>query len=500
MLVVIPFFSLDSWLAEKNIKHWISMDGHVDYQCLLTYDGEADPKKVKELASQYFSKVVEHVYDPPPNRSWPYASNWAFQATAWFIINASKPTKGKVFIEPQPWLWVESDSVAMKPGWIKAIDECHAKGGKPFTGHWNHNTGVFNGVAVYPPNPNKYTHMMMLCDNNPWDVVASKYDAIEKNLNKANHLFQHIWTDPATDKPFTFSSMAEVRSVIRDTTVLFHRSKDGSIIDCLHSNAESKKSIETDSSANASTGSHLLVLPFCSKDYKSALLNLKLCGILDGKTNHSILLSYDDTTKPSMVEQVGDAARKCFRTVYHFCYESPKEKKWPKPQNHAFYRTCSYVEKHFTGAWFWWEQDAVPLKRGWYSELCVEYDRGDKPFGGHIVENMGHMNGTAFYPCDLKSYVNLGESEKAWDLAIRSKTIDKTHRMNRLIQNVWAFDKEGKHTLASGEVPSFKNEKTVFEFVDFGACIFHRCKDGTLQEFLIKKYSECLMDHPIQTC
>jgi hypothetical protein len=221
VFVVLPFFSKDAWLAAKNLKHWIAMDGRVDYKCLLAYDNETDADEVKGLAEQYFNQVDTFTYRAPRIKKWPNASNRAFVETSQFVASKYQ----------EPWLWCESDSVALSKGWIKAIDDCHKAGGKPFTGHWNFQTGVWNGVSVYPHKVRNHTYFMSMSNECPWDVVASKKDNIQKKLNIANHLFQHIWEDERTKNPYSFTSAELVHKTIRPGVVLFHRCKDGTLID-----------------------------------------------------------------------------------------------------------------------------------------------------------------------------------------------------------------------------------------------------------------------------
>lgn len=228
MIVCLPFFSGDAWLAAKNLEWMIQLDGKVPYECVLSSDTQTDAKDVVALAKQFFKKVYQFKYDRlPGNQPWPYNQNHAFMSFAWFIYNK--------FVR-HAWLWVETDSTPICSGWIQQIEECHIKGGKPFTGHWNESTGVFNGVAVYPWNISKYSPRAMTAaltegHQPPWDVYCSK--EVEPHLNKANHLFQHIWRDDETGDAWTFPDMKTVHKVVRQGVVLFHRCKDGTIIDRL---------------------------------------------------------------------------------------------------------------------------------------------------------------------------------------------------------------------------------------------------------------------------
>lgn len=222
MILVIPFHAGDEPLAFKNVSWIADLDKSINAECLLSYDKTTTPDRVAAIAEKVFTKVHRFQYNCPPKRKWPQAPNWAFHECAWHMQNNFK---GK------SWLWLESDCVALKSGWFEAIRKCHEEGGKPFTGHWNYQTKVWNGVSVYPWNTPEYGTRLMLVENNPWDVHASS--DIFPYLNIANHLFQHIWEDHDTKEAYTFPNQETVRRVLRPGVVLFHRCKDGTLIDRL---------------------------------------------------------------------------------------------------------------------------------------------------------------------------------------------------------------------------------------------------------------------------
>lgn len=244
MIIVLPFYSGDAWLAAKNLLWWTELDGKVPYEAILSCDTKTDAAEVTGLAKQFFKKVHQFRYEPLRENKWPLNQNHAFNSLCWHIYHN---------FPKQSFLWVETDSIALSPGWIQAIEACHIAGKKPFTGHWNYATGVFNGVAVYPPNISRYSQRAMMAtmiegNQPPWDVYCSK--EVEPHLNKANHLFQHIWRDDATGEAHHFTTTEQVARVVREGVVLFHRDKTGSIIDVLRGTGPSlytaRKTVEAD--------------------------------------------------------------------------------------------------------------------------------------------------------------------------------------------------------------------------------------------------------------
>lgn len=244
MIVCLPHFSGDVWLISKNLNWYLELDDKVPYDCVLSSDINTDSAEVRALARKYFKKVYEFKHDRIRETKWPFVQNHAFMSLAWYM-NQSFPK--------QSFLWTETDSVPLCSGWIQQIEECHTKAGKPFTGHWNHQTGVFNGVAVYPPDISRYAPKAMTAalvegQQPPWDVYCSK--EVERHLNKANHLFQHIWRDDTTGEAYHFETAEQVAKVIRPGVVLFHRCKDFSLVNVLRSRGpailESRVKTESD--------------------------------------------------------------------------------------------------------------------------------------------------------------------------------------------------------------------------------------------------------------
>jgi hypothetical protein len=230
MIVVVPFFSGDAWLAEKNIRWAIELDGKVSNECLLAFDTKTDPKNVVDAAGKYFSRVHTFSYDRPLHNDWPWPQNNAFGNVHRYI-----PTKFKC-----PWFWWETDSTPLVPGWIKTLQDEYYRGKRPFGGHWNPTAKMFNGLAIYPNNVSAYSMRAATCDlveakvtpqnphyQPPWDAYCS--EEVHKNLHIMNRIMQHVWN--LDGKDITFPDAESVERIVRKDVVLFHRVKDGTLID-----------------------------------------------------------------------------------------------------------------------------------------------------------------------------------------------------------------------------------------------------------------------------
>lgn len=135
-----------------------------------------------------------------------------------------------------PVLWVESDSVPMRPGWFSEIVAEYEVCGKPFMGYLEGVTTVKHmpGVAVYPPNWRTLSpllaNVLTAPDDKVWgkgkgrafDIWASPETVPQMAVAKT---IQQIWRP----KPFTEQNIA----CILPETALFHQCKTGRLIEVL---------------------------------------------------------------------------------------------------------------------------------------------------------------------------------------------------------------------------------------------------------------------------
>lgn len=231
MKVVLPFYSGDATLLDKNLMWYKELDGKLDYDCILAADDTVEKMDgYVALAGTIFRSVKTIRYPRHRHSHWPWQQNNAFTHVAWEMSK-----------QKEPWLWMETDAVPLKKGWLDTIRAEYDKGKKPFGGHWNANAAVFNGVAVYPPNVSRFSYKMMTAAlqngrdpqgrpyQPPWDAAGSKQ--IKPHLHIMNHVMQHIW-DVNGVSP-TFPDGDEVARLVRPEVCIFHRCKDGTLIDRL---------------------------------------------------------------------------------------------------------------------------------------------------------------------------------------------------------------------------------------------------------------------------
>lgn len=223
MLVVIPVCTKDEQLVLKNLEWVEELDGKIDAECVIVHPEGFDVVPVRDKARQIFRQTFVVAYsewggDP----KWPHPQNWAWQSTARAMATYS----------PQSWIWWEADATPIRKGWLDAISTEYKAAKKPFMGclmDGEGSDGHMNGVAVYPADVSAYSTNAMLCRRAPFDIVL--WPDIAPHTHKANHLIQnHVITDGDSTH---FPDREAVAEIVRPGAVLFHRCKDGSLIDQL---------------------------------------------------------------------------------------------------------------------------------------------------------------------------------------------------------------------------------------------------------------------------
>lgn len=239
MIVVIPFCQKEVAATIKNLQWYIELDGRVDFHAILSHDTETSASAVAEikgLADRYFKSTEVFWYPAPLKKTWPAAPNWAWQNVARYIAA----------LKNDSWLWIEADAIPIRKGWLADIAADYAKCGKLFSGHVVDGMGHLSGVAVYPPNVAEYSVNAMMTEESAWDVVlgsdlALRDGGVSAHCHPSHALFQHCWCiNPADGKAWngsgelaTFKNTRDVVRLVDLTMALFHRNKDGTLIDML---------------------------------------------------------------------------------------------------------------------------------------------------------------------------------------------------------------------------------------------------------------------------
>lgn len=234
LICVIPYCAHDVDLA-KNLLTWIGqLGGCPGHSCVLAPDAVVPKDQrmaLKALALQTFDNVETHVITPPQDG---YAPNHMFMLTAKQIMANFK----------MPWLWCEPDAVPLKHGWLDQLATEYAQSPKRFVGNLvnGNQPGLpavhLTGVSIYPPDAFEVYEKFpsIRSANVAWDMEAAS-DVVPRSQH--TDLIQSFWGK--RDLPPTFvkeklagsPENALPLSFISPEAVLFHRSKDGSLINLL---------------------------------------------------------------------------------------------------------------------------------------------------------------------------------------------------------------------------------------------------------------------------
>lgn len=229
----------------------------------------------------------------------------------------------------------------------------------------------------------------------------------------------------------------------------------------------------------------LIVLPFYSGDSSALSSNLLWMKELDGKVPYECLLATDTETPTGRA--VGFASQ-VFSKVHTFQYPRVKENHWPWPQNNSFMQTAWFIYgSKIKQPWLWVETDSIPLRSNWIAMIQAEYEKGKKPFGGHLNKD-GIFNGVGVYPwnvCDFSQKAMTaalirapGNKQPPWDVYASPQILKHCHNINSLFQHVWDID---------GKAATFPDQASVEKIIRPGVVLFHRNKDGTLIKRLRQK-------------
>lgn len=219
MLVVIPVCAKDYHLAVANLEHCLNQDGTVEFECVIAHESDFAPGILTDLCSRYFKTVYDFAYDPWRGlKDWPHPQNNVWQECARHVESVHK----------KPWFFWEQDAIPLKPGWLSSLWSAHQHGERPFSGAITSHAGYtyVTGVSIYPKDPSRYLVNAMLTSGQPWDIVAGLRDGMLRHTHDITPLIHHI-----PDRVNThFSSQDELRSMVSDEAVLFHKCKDGSVL------------------------------------------------------------------------------------------------------------------------------------------------------------------------------------------------------------------------------------------------------------------------------
>lgn len=224
----------------------------------------------------------------------------------------------------------------------------------------------------------------------------------------------------------------------------------------------------------------IVVMPVYQGDVDLCLKNLELCSRFgDVDMPFTAMLHVPEGFN---VEGVEAAAKPIFKSVVVNRYPEPQTPSmWPQAPNWAWQEAARAVKTRFQRPWFWWEQDATPIRPRWLYTLADAYESAKMPFAGHIVcteeGKPSYMNGVGIYPADVPAYARQAMTARKGPFDITSGQLDNTLGQTADLSHLIAVDPKHRNV-------TFYDKGELDELLSSTAVIFHHCKDGSLYQLL----------------
>lgn len=474
MLIVTATHAGDIQEAIRLYK-WIAKLGKNEFDCLLVVDPETPSDLVMQLVSiaqEGFNNVSTHVTKPCKDK-WPKAANHMF----FEAVDAVNSADGK-----PDFLWLEPDAVPTKVDWVKEIASEWYSNGSLFMGriYKTENPGItvpkkaMGGVAVYSAAASRWFNKTEAA----WDM-ENAHLMVERGIDTG--LIRHFWGQPNLPPTFVLQITpdspinAKTLDFIPNDCVLFHRNKDGTLIDLLDRKLfpAPRKKIK-------------VVFNVHAGDVDLAIEHARWLDKMGGKSEHVAIVAHDLRCPMSKVTLLSQLLQRRFSKVEFIVCPVPQFP-YPGSANFAWQWVAGEMSKQ-DHPWFWMEADAIALKPHWVEILQEEYDECGRSFMGSVIPHMGHMNGGAVYPADAPS--RMPESMKAWnhawDMVSKAEISHDTHNSRNMF-HLWTLSNRMPYPVGGGELPI---NVTPDEFARWNigdACYIHRIKDNSVLRILMAR-------------
>lgn len=480
MLVVTATHSGDIAEAIRLYK-WIKRLGLLkEHSCLLIIDPATPFDKsieLRVLAEEIFKTALLATLDVHVE-GWPDAPNQAFQKAA-EIISDSKTEWHR------PFLWLEPDTVPMRPGWLDEIELVYEACGSRYMGHIYQSEDrhrlapYFSGIAVYPPD---CASELVFKSNQAWDVVNA--DLI-LGLAHNTPLIHHRWGTP--DRPPEFVEGEWSGSVppfpipfgwLPKECALFHRDKSGSLMRILEKRLGLPREVLPIK----------VVFNVHNGDLPLALIHARWLTMLcqGRKWRHEAIIAHDPSANMIQLNQLQASLNQSFESVSSLVYPMPPIPTYPHCANWAWSSIAVKMLEQ-ENPWLFFEADAIALKPDWITQLQQEYERGKKSFMGAVVQHMGHLNGSAVYPHDAARRMPraMAAMEQAWDMVAKQEIGGDTHDASHLMHHVWTLVNRKSYPVGGGELPVGITPAELQSWLPQSAVFLHRVKDDSVLRALI---------------
>lgn len=242
ILVVLPYHRGDFDIAKKLVQ-WISELGSCKPHSILLCADSTVPqesmRELMELARPSFERVATMIVTVPTKPA--EGSERVWPPNTMFLQAANQVRENYRL----PFLWLEPDAIPITDTWLDQIALAYQHCPRRFMGTIVTQVGqpglpaqYLNGVAVYPNDAVEvFNNISAVKDHSSAFDIGSAPVVVSKSQNTS--LMQHFWgtkemppifvATKTTDSPKNHVTM----DFVKPGVVLFHRSKDGNLIDLL---------------------------------------------------------------------------------------------------------------------------------------------------------------------------------------------------------------------------------------------------------------------------
>ena len=228
-VVVLPFCLLDVLQLIKNLKWMKTLGMAKTHDCLLSFDATTNGSVVREvihLAKEVFCAVNQTSYRVPHGTSFPQTAAWQHAAVV-------------MQKQGRPWLWLEADAIPLRKNWLGVLQGVYDNCRMPFAGPMVRGSNHMNGTpAIYPANTPDLLPRTMSHTRNAWDMECA--DEMAGKVKDIGHIAVARWgikdgmlNELEGEAPIFPPGSNNLLNQIPKTAVVFHRDKNGSLIDRL---------------------------------------------------------------------------------------------------------------------------------------------------------------------------------------------------------------------------------------------------------------------------
>lgn len=460
-----------------DLLNWIEVLGPCkDHIALIVADAATpfnDVLEARTIADRVF-KGCEVITNDVSVDGWVEGPKSLFLNAAQWAQNAG-----------MPFLVLETDSIPLKPGWLDAIDAEYKACGKPYMGHIYAKECddpkipplMMSGIGVYPATAYQELKAVITAGEN-WDMAMTPAMIMQAaNTNLIHHFWGEfnnppVFGDERIERSFQFDC-----NHFKSGAVLFHRSKDHSLIRCL---------LRRDYPATISTLPITVVLPV-AHDIGLAILHARWMRQMGCKHAHKTVIAFDGSINLPMLNEFKMLVEPMFASVEMFTYPTPPVKAWPQAPNWAWQHVANHMSFQ-DRPWLWLEADAVVLKPDWLEQLQAEYEKAKHLFMGPKVKGMSHANGCMVYPADasIRMPKAMAATNHAWDYVCSSEMMHDCHDSSHLMNHWWSVMGDEISQVGGGQVPQNITLDQAKRWLTKEAVFVHRVKDASLVSMLIQ--------------